>query len=346
MVFLRQVAIGLVLMTLIGCAGGPLGESLQRSVEADSQLEENPPFGQSSSPPSNAEENTTEVDDAPSNTPSQEASSQDGVQPSDRDFIGPTQPSDDHLTAIDSAQTNSQTFTDIDQAPEALQRYITDLTLLGLIQPRSASLENGSAQANTEFQPNQSISRREFARWLANTNNRFYQDDVAQTIRLGITSDIPAFQDVPVTDPDFPQIQGLAEAGIIPSALAGNATAVNFRPDAPLTREDLLLWKVPLDMRQNLPPATIQAIEEAWGFQDAASIDPIALRAVLADHTNGDFSNIRRIFGFTTLLQPQKAVTRAEAAAALWRFGNQTSGITAKEVSASHSTHSPSPEAE
>ncbi|MEO0538230.1 MAG: S-layer homology domain-containing protein [Cyanobacteria bacterium P01_A01_bin.123] len=338
MVFTQRFAIGLVaLLTLTGCAGGPLGESLQRSLEADSQLEENPPFGQSISTPTAVEGSVAELAEPSRTDTVLEELDQDEPQPSDRDFIGPIYPND-NVPSSPTTSGGSQTFTDLDQAPEELQRYITDLATLGLLKSRSSSSENSSAQTTQDFQPNQAISRREFARWLANTNNRFYRDDQAQKIRLGVASDTSAFQDVPTTDPDFPQIQGLAEAGIIPSALAGNATAVNFRPDAQLTREDLLLWKVPLDVRQNLPDATIQAIEEAWGFQDAEKIDPLALRAVLADYANGDFANIRRVFSFTTLLQPQKAVTRAEAAAALWRFGNSTEGITAQEVAQSNSS--------
>ena len=38
------------------------------------------------------------------------------------------------------------------------------------------------------------------------------------------------------------------------------------------------------------------------------------------------------MFGYTTLFQPKKPVTRAEAAASLWYFGFQGDGITAKEV--------------
>ena len=127
-------------------------------------------------------------------------------------------------------------------------------------------------------------------------------------------------------------IQGLAEAGIIPSAFTGNSTAVNFRPDAPLVREDLILWKVPLDTRSALPTTSPEAVTETWGFQDTAQIEPMALRAIAADYQLGDFSNFRRAFGYTTLFRPDKAVTRAEAAATLWRFGNQTEGRTAAEV--------------
>ncbi|MFM6529809.1 MAG: S-layer homology domain-containing protein, partial [Dolichospermum sp.] len=101
-------------------------------------------------------------------------------------------------------------------------------------------------------------------------------------------------------DADFPLIQGLAEAGLINSILSGDATAVLFRPDAPLTREQLLLWKVPLDTRQSLPGANLEAVKQTWGFQDAGNIEPKALKAILADFQNAEQSNIRRVFGYTT----------------------------------------------
>ena len=143
------------------------------------------------------------------------------------------------------------------------------------------------------------------------------------------------FQDVPTTDPDFAAIQGLAAAGILPSALTGNSTAVTFQPDAPLAREDLILWKIPLDTRSALPTTSPEAVTGTWGFQDTASIEPLALRAVAADFQLGDLANIRRAFGYTTLFRPDKAVTRAEAAAVLWRFGTQTDGNSAARVLAS-----------
>jgi hypothetical protein len=137
---------------------------------------------------------------------------------------------------------------------------------------------------------------------------------------------------VPKTDIDFPVIQGLAETGLIPSPLSGDSTAVLFRPDAPLTREQLILWKIPLDTRQPLPTANLEAVNQTWGFQDTAKIDPKALRAVLADFQNGQQSNIRRVFGYTTLFQPKKPVSRGEAAAALSYFGTQDEGISAGEA--------------
>ena len=270
-------------------------------------------------------------------------------------------------------------YKDIDQAPEEIQPYLVDLIELDLLEIRPAeaapapapapnpATENGEESdsppatsptpakpptpaAADEFKPNQAMTRREYARWLLAVNNRFYAGERTRKIRPGVTSSQPVFQDVPVSDPDFAAIQGLAEAGIIPSPLTGSSTTLTFRPNAPLTRKDLLLWKVPLDTRQALPEASVSAVQQAWGFQDAAKVDPRTLQAVLADYQNGDFANIRRAFNYTTLFQPDKAATRAEGGAVLWRFGNATEGITAAEIrnpgnsGNSSDANSPSPE--
>ena len=69
-----------------------------------------------------------------------------------------------------------------------------------------------------------------------------------------------------------------------------------------------------------------------WGFKDANRINPAALSAVLSDHGNGDLANIRRLVGSALLFQPQKAVTRAEAAATLWFIGIEGEGFSAKDI--------------
>ncbi|WP_448564765.1 S-layer homology domain-containing protein [Trichothermofontia sp.] len=222
----------------------------------------------------------------------------------------------------------AQGFSDLEQAPPSLRSAVTDLAALGILTP----IANASDTEATTFAPNQPLTRRDFARWLVMANNRLFRDRPGKQIRLAQTTDTPVFQDVPASDPDFAVIQGLAEAGILPSRLSGDNTATQFRPNAPLNRETLLRWKVPLDFRRTLAPATVEAVQETWGFQDATRISPDALRAVLADYQNGDLANIRRVFGFTTLLQPQREVTRAEGAAALGYFGFQTEGVAAADV--------------
>ncbi len=251
-------------------------------------------------------------------------------QPGDSGFVGPVAPSSpsNNPTASNSPGAG---FADLGQAPAELQSYITDLAKLGLF----------ANQAN--FNPNAEISRRQYALWLVEANNRIYANQPARKIRLASGStDKPLFQDVPTSDPDFAAIQGLANAGLLPSSLTGDPTTT-FRPDSPLTREELILWKVPADLRQALPNASVDSIQQTWGFQDAAKIDPKALRAVAADYQNGDLSNIRRAFGYTTLFQPQKTVSRAEAAAVLWQFGSQGNSLTAKDAAQITPAESPSP---
>jgi S-layer homology domain len=234
-------------------------------------------------------------------------------------------------TNVSSAST-PQVFADVNKAPGELRSYISELAELGVLTPNPAVAKTNLAPTTNQFGPNNIISRRDYARWLVAANNQMYANNPAKQIRLATPESQPAFQDVPRTHPDFGAIQGLAEAGLIPSPLSGDSTTVVFRPDAPLTREQMILWKAPLDTRQSLPNATFESVKQTWGFQDATKIDPKALKAVLADFQNGDVSNIRRVFGFTTLFQPKKPVTRAEAAATLWYFGTPGEGVSAKEA--------------
>ncbi len=244
----------------------------------------------------------------------------------------PSPSNSEGTTPTPSASPKSEKVSQLDtKIPQQLQQYVADLAQLEALKVRSksgANLETG----NTLSEPNKIVTRREYARWLVAANNQIYASRQAKQIRLAVESSEPAFSDIPKTDPDFAAIQGLAEAGLIPSSLSGETKDMKFRPDAPLTRETMILWKVPLDTRQVLPTANIEGIKEKWGFQDASKIDSQASRAVLADFNNGDLANIRRVFGFTTLFQPKKSVTRAEAAASLWYFGVQDQGLSAKDA--------------
>jgi S-layer homology domain len=222
-------------------------------------------------------------------------------------------------TASPSTKSNSKLST-------TTADYLTDLTKLGVL-----TSTDTNAAGKTPL-TNRVVTRREYARWLVAANNKINGTKPSQQIKLATTDVKPAFQDVPTTNPDFPSIQGLAEAGIIPSPLSGDNTAVLFRPDTPLTREQMILWKVPLDTRQPLPAASLDTIKQTWGFQDAGKIDAKALRAVIADFQNGEQSNIRRVFGYTTLFQPKKTVNLGEVAIAIWYFGANSEGLSAHDT--------------
>lgn len=267
---------------------------------------------------------------APTTPAPQPNTTTSAAKPGETDFIGPIFPDNVATQPATPPPTTSspQTYSDINKAPQQLQAYIQDLAALGVL----TSPANAKSNSANQLEPNKTITRAEYARWLLAANNAMNANNPAKQIRLATDSGTTAFSDVPRTNPNFPYIQGLAEAGLIPSPLSGDATAVLFRPDAPLTREQLILWKLPLDTRAALPGANIEAVRQTWGFQDTEKIDSRALRAVLADFQNGDRSNIRRVFGFTTLFGPKRPVTRAEAAAALWYFGTESEGISAQEA--------------
>ncbi len=82
--------------------------------------------------------------------------------------------------------------------------YLADLIELGIL----TSADNNK---------NKTVARREYARWLVTAYNRIHSTKPTQQIRLATANAKPAFQDVPTNHPDFPSIQGLAEAGLIPS---------------------------------------------------------------------------------------------------------------------------------
>ncbi|MGB3137392.1 MAG: S-layer homology domain-containing protein [Nodosilinea sp.] len=295
---LSVMVAGLSLLLVTSCAGS----SLEQSLEADPQLQDRPVFDEDLAETAEIiEPESTERSDVAASTP---VSSTETTPPLD--------------------VSNPEAL--LDETPSDLRPYVQDWLTL------EAAETDSETVIKSQFEPNQPITRGEFADWLLTANNTFYADAPAKRIRPSTSSTNPTFQDVPASYPYFAAIQGLAEAGLIPSAKTGNATAVSFRPDAPLTRENLVLWKAPLDSRATLPTATTEAVAAAWGFQDAAKIEPLALRAVLADYQNGDFANIRRAFGYTTLFQPQAGVTQAEAAAALWRFGSQTEGLSVEDL--------------
>jgi S-layer homology domain len=227
-------------------------------------------------------------------------------------------PTKDPSTSVANAPVQGSVGTKTSQQaiPASLQPYVSDVAQLELFTGISAT---------------QPMTRATFARWLVETNNRIYRDRNAHQIRLASASK-PAFQDVSTTHGDFAYIQGLAEAGYLPSSLSGDSTQAKFRPNDPLTRETLLLWKVPVDRQQILPTVTAERVKQLWGFKDATRITPIALSAIAADRQNGDLSNIRRIFGSTLLFQPQKPVTQAEAAAALWFIGVEGESLSVQDL--------------
>ena len=142
-----------------------------------------------------------------------------------------------------TATSENPNNTNNNPIPQELNPFVEDVAKLGVFKAPN------SQETGTLPDPNGNILRSQYARWLVEVNNKLYANNPSKQIRLAVSSSEPIFTDVPTSHPNFAAIQGLAEAGLIPSPLSGDNTITKFRPDIPLTREDLIRWKVPLDTR-------------------------------------------------------------------------------------------------
>jgi hypothetical protein len=119
-----------------------------------------------------------------------------------------------------------------------------------------------------------------------------------------------AFDDVSAEDQDFAFIQGLAEAGLIWSNLStndvkkiGKDSRVCFEPDRPLSRQDLVSWKLALD-RHELAGVDKEALQKVSGFVDVDQIHKDAWPALMADLTAEGPSIIASAFGMIHFMCP------------------------------------------
>ncbi|KAH9677780.1 GPI-anchored adhesin-like protein [Citrus sinensis] len=175
-----------------------------------------------------------------------------------------------------------------------------------------------------DVKPGDLCIRREYARWLvsaSSTLTRSTMSKVYPAMYIENVTDL-AFDDITPEDPDFSSIQGLAEAGLISSKLSHRDLLneepgpIFFLPESPLSRQDLVSWKMALEKRQ-LPEANKKILYQLSGFIDIDKINPDAWPALLADLTAGEQGIIALAFGCTRLFQPDKPVTNAQAAVAL-----------------------------
>ncbi|KAK7315060.1 hypothetical protein VNO77_33592 [Canavalia gladiata] len=178
-----------------------------------------------------------------------------------------------------------------------------------------------------DVQPSDLCTRREYARWLVSASSALSRSTVSKVYPAMYIDNVTelAFDDVTPEDPDFSSIQGLAEAGLIESRLSRRDIQLSddednspfyFSPESPLSRQDLVSWKMALEKRQ-LPEADRKKLYQLSGFIDTDKIHPNACPALVADLSAGEHGIIALAFGYTRLFQPDKPVTKAQAAIAL-----------------------------
>lgn len=192
-------------------------------------------------------------------------------------------------------------FIDLEEVPQA--DMIKDLDKLGLF--------DGSSD---KFDPNSPVSRAQYIEWLFKAYNLLEPE--SKKIRLAPQLK-PVFKDVPDTHPQYKYIQALANAGYSIGYEDGT-----FRPDKPLTREELMGIKVAVDVGKALPPWRSQ-MEAVWKFSDAKQVDERFTGYVHQDfYVSGPKgSNMQRAFGSIGAFKPKQPVLRSEAAATLWQIG-------------------------
>jgi hypothetical protein len=199
-----------------------------------------------------------------------------------------------------------------------------------------------------KFNPQQTITRAEFVRLLVRANNAIWFDQSDKMIRPA-EGGAATFPDVPTNHPDFRYIQGVINAGF---AVGFDEKA--FKPDEPLTREQMIAIKIGVD-KGGLEDIILKPAEK---IMNTASIDEKALKSnTLSSHVpnwidrnqiskqfipafnshyylfsilgttwfadaRDPFQNVNRAFGAIKALRPKSPVTRAEAAAAVSLVGN------------------------
>ncbi|XP_021730070.1 uncharacterized protein LOC110697044 isoform X2 [Chenopodium quinoa] len=179
----------------------------------------------------------------------------------------------------------------------------------------------------SDVQPGDLCTRREYARWLVSASSALSRNLILKVYPAMYIENVTelAFDDITPEDPDFSFIQGLAEAGLISSKLSRrdmlsspdeDIGSFYFHPDSPLSRQDLVTWKMALEKRQ-LPEADRKALHQLSGFIDIDRIDPDACPALVADLSASEQGIVALAFGYTRLFQPDKPVTKGQAAIAL-----------------------------
>lgn len=180
---------------------------------------------------------------------------------------------------------------------------------------------------DSDVQPGDLCTRREYARWLVSASSALSRTTVSKVYPAMYIENVTdlAFDDITPEDPDFPSIQGLAEAGLLSSKLSrrdmqssldDDQSPVFFCPESPLSRQDLVSWKMAIEKRQ-LPIVDQKSVQKVSGFIDVDKIHPDAWPALVADLSSGEQGIVALAFGYTRLFQPDKPVTKAQAAIAL-----------------------------
>ncbi|MBP9094687.1 S-layer homology domain-containing protein [bacterium] len=223
--------------------------------------------------------------------------------------------SDKSDSASNGTTESSSTIALSDIADIPNKEMIDDLSKLHVFDDLAAA---SSSDKKALFKPLQPTTRGEYVTWLYRAFNAIKTPD--KQLHLAPQA-AQQFKDTPPSHPAYKYIQAISNAGYSIGYKDGT-----FRPDKPLTREEMLGIKVGLDVGKDIPPYRSQ-MEAVWKYSDGKSVDERFTGFIEQDYyVSGPFgSNTQRAFGKIGTFKPKQAVLRYEAAGTLWQqgqFGN------------------------
>jgi hypothetical protein len=173
------------------------------------------------------------------------------------------------------------------------------------------------------FEPGKPILRRDFIRWLVKANKALWSDTPGKQVHTADSTEQSTFPDVASSDPDFPYVQGMQDAGYsvgFPDKM--------FRPNSVLTREQMFAIKNVFDrgsvdagLVKNLLYARNTALPP---WKDRAQISKTYVPAIATGNPAGVDDAFTLVYGASSLFHPQLAATRAQAAVLLTVMGDHT----------------------
>lgn len=198
-----------------------------------------------------------------------------------------------------SAPAPAVVFTDI--AGVNGEKEITELAQLRVVDPVSGT-----------FEPGKRIKRRDFIRWLVKANNVLWSDTPGKQVKLADTTETSSFPDVSTSDPDFPYVQGMQDAGY-----SVGFPDKKFRPNKALTREQMFAIKNVFD-RGSVDPGFVKDITFARNtampaWRDKQEISKTYVPGI-ATGAGGGAQSFALVYGTSSLFHPHVDVTRAQAA--------------------------------
>lgn len=303
MIFAHKLTTALLTaFLLVGCNSLPqvnISFEDKESEEDTTQLESTTPESSPQSVSEEPEEPET-VASQPSSIPTQEdtQSTDDSAPEIAATKPQPTAP--ESSPAVNKiAKSSGSNLIGLEDTPSPNKEMIMDLDKLGIFD-----------NLGQDFNLLEPISRIDYMSLLYHTNNTLRSQE--ENIRLSPAYD-PGFTDLDSSHPAYKYIQALANAGY-----SVGYDDNSFKPDQPITREEMIGIKVSLDV------GTEDGGHNIWNFSDFEQIDSKFVPYIYKDNWLDDSdkgTNIQRAFGNIKSFKPKEPVLGYEAAATLWQIG-------------------------